>query len=311
MRTFDDEPIRLFRGPGWFAVFVISLVTSFAVAVGVEWAIQRGMFPALRQAQTGGAPLEPAPAPARAGAPTLPERGPTVVKVPMIAGMSVSEANQLLTARGLKLLVREKRQHDQLPPDSVISQDPLPESPVNPQSAVAVAISVGKPSGSAPLPDLTGQPLEQALKALEAGGYKLGPVAGPPNGPRVVKSSDPAAGQTVPPGTSVGLTVVAAAQAVPAPAAPAPAAHAPAPAPSAAPQAAAAAPASGVVVPKIVGLPWSKAKKALEESGLMVGKVRERFDEDRSSYVVLEQTPIAGTQVAAGSGVDVVRNEGD
>jgi beta-lactam-binding protein with PASTA domain len=304
MRTFDDEPIRLFRGPGWFSVFVISLVTSFAVAVGVEWAIQRGLFPALRQVQTGGAPQEPAAA--RAAAATPPERGPAVVKVPMIAGMSVSEANQLLTARGLKLVVREKRQHDQLPPDSVISQDPLPESPVNPQSAVAVAISVGKPNGSAPLPDLTGQPLEHALKALEAGGYKLGPVAGPSSGPRVVKSSDPAAGQTVPPGTSVGLTVVAAAQA-PAAAAPTPA---PAPAPSAAPQAA-PAPAGGVVVPKIVGLPWSKAKKALEESGLMVGKVRERFDEDRSSYVVLEQTPIAGTQVAAGSGVDVVRNEGD
>jgi serine/threonine-protein kinase len=306
MRTFDDEPIRLFRGPGWFSVFVISLVTSFAVAVGVEWAIQRGLFPALRQGQTGGAPQEPAPA--RAAAATPPERGPTVVKVPMIAGMSVSEANQLLTARGLKLVVREKRQHDQLPPDSVISQDPLPESPVNPQSAVAVAISVGKP-GSAPLPDLTGQPLEHALKALEAGGYKLGPVAGPPSGPRVVKSSDPAAGQTVPPGTSVGLTVVAAAQAAQAAPAAAPA-PAPGPAPSAAPQAA-PAPAAGVAVPKIVGLPWSKAKKALEEAGLTVGKVRERFDEDRSSYVVLEQTPIAGTQVAAGSGVDVVRNEGD
>src|SRR5688500_13768209 len=98
MRTFDDEPIRLFRGPGWFAVFVISLVTSFAVAVGVEWAIQRGMFPALRQAQTGGAPQEPEPA--RAAAATPAERGPTVVKVPMLTGMSLSEANQLVTARG-------------------------------------------------------------------------------------------------------------------------------------------------------------------------------------------------------------------
>src|SRR5262245_40450886 len=139
MRTFDDEPIRLFRGPGWFSVFMISLITSFAVAVGVEWAIQRGLFPALRPVQAAGAPQEPA----RPAAPA-PERGPTVVKVPMLTGMSVAEANQLLAARGLKLLVREKRQHDQLPPDSVISQDPLPDSPVNPQTAVAVAISVGK-----------------------------------------------------------------------------------------------------------------------------------------------------------------------
>jgi beta-lactam-binding protein with PASTA domain len=321
MRTFDDEPIRLYRGPGWFSVFVISLVTSFAVAVGVEWGIQRGMFPALRHAQTGGAPPEQIPMQPAPGA-AAPERGPVTVKVPMIAGMTVAEANQLLTARGLKLLVREKRPHDQLPPDSVISQDPLPDSPVNPQSTVAVAVSVGK-SASAALPDFTGQPLEQAAKTLADAGLKLGAIIGPPSGPRIVKSSEPAPGQPVPVGTSVTLTVAAAA--APAAAAPAPApapaaqpaapahaaAHAPAAAPPAAAAPAAAQPAAGVVVPKLVGLPWSKAKKALTESGLVVGKVRERFDEDRGSYVVLEQTPIPGTLVAAGSGVDVIRNEGD
>jgi beta-lactam-binding protein with PASTA domain len=302
MRTFDDEPIRLYRGPGWLSVFAISLITSFSVAVGVEWAIQRGMFPALRQAQTAApAPQEPAPARA-APAAVAPERGPAVVKVPMLTGMSLAEANQLAGGRGLKLVVREKRQHDQLPADSVISQDPLPDSPVNPQTSVSVTVSVGKASGSAIMPDLTGQPLEQAAKALETAGFKVSAVTGPPSGPRVVKGSDPAAGQPVPPGTSIALTVVAAAAAA------APAAAAPAPAPAAAP---AAAPSTGVVVPKLVGLPWSKAKKAVEESGLVVGKIRERFDEDRGSYVVLEQTPSAGTQVAAGSGVDVVRNEGD
>lgn len=305
MRTFDDEPIRLYRGPGWLSVFVISLITSFSVAIGVEWAIQRGMFPALRHTQTAAAPQEPAPA--RAPAVAAPERGPISVKVPMLTGMSLAEANQLAGGRGLKLTVRERRQHDQLPPDSVIAQDPLPDSPVDPQSAVAVVVSVGKPGVSALLPDLTGQPLEHAAKALEAAGFKLGPISGPPSGPRVVKSSEPAAGQAVPPGTSVALTVVAGAPAA-APAAPAPAtapaaAHAVAPAATPAP--------GGVVVPKLVGLPWRKAKQALEESGLVVGKLRERFDEDRGSYVVLEQTPVPGTLVAAGSGVDLVRNEGD
>jgi beta-lactam-binding protein with PASTA domain len=315
MRTFDDEPIRLYQGPGWFSVFAISLVTSFAVTVGVHWAIQRGMFPALRNPQPGGAPPTQTPAPAQTAPVAAPERGPVTVKVPMIAGMSLTEANQLVAARGLKLTVREKRQHDQLPPDSVISQDPLPDSPVNPQSVVAVAISVGK-SASAALPDFTGQPLEQAAKALADAGLKLGAIIGPPSGPRIVKSSEPAPGHPLPAGTSVTFTVVAAA-APAAPAAPTAAAAAPAPAavaqaaaPAAAP-AAAAQPGAGVVVPKLVGLPWSKAKKALTDSGLVIGKVRERFDEDRGSYVVLDQTPIPGTLVAAGSGVDVIRNEGD
>jgi beta-lactam-binding protein with PASTA domain len=321
MRTFDDEPIRLYQGPGWFSVFAISLVTSFAVTVGVHWAIQRGMFPALRNTQPGGAPPTQAPTPAQTAPVAAPERGPVTVKVPMIAGMPLTEANQLVAARGLKLTVREKRQHDQLPPDSVISQDPLPDSPVNPQSVVAVAISVGK-SASAALPDFTGQPLEQAAKTLADAGLKLGAVIGPPSGPRIVKSSDPAPGHPLPAGTSVTFTVVAAAAAAQAAAAPtpatAPSAAAPpaaaaqlaAPAPAAAP-AAAAQPGAGVVVPKLVGLPWSKAKKALTDSGLVIGKVRERFDEDRGSYVVLDQTPIPGTLVAVGSGVDVIRNEGD
>jgi serine/threonine-protein kinase len=275
MRTFDDEPIRLYRGPGWFSVFVISLVTSFAVAVGVEWAIQRGMFPALRQTQQQAYAPQPGPSQARAAAAPA-DKEPTVTKVPMIAGMPLAMANQALEARGLKLVVRDKRPHDELPADTVITQDPLPDSPVPPKSPVTVSISIGKAGGVA-LPDLTGQSLEQAAQALQAAGLKLSAIVGPDAGPRIVKSSDPAPGQPVAPGAGVALTVAA----------------------------------SGVVVPKLTGLPWSKAKKALEESGLTLGKLRERFDEDRGSYVVLEQTPIPGTQVAAGTGVDIVRNEGD
>ena len=281
MRTFDDEPIRLYRGPGWFSVFVISLVTSFAVAVGVEWAIQRGLFPALRNAATQASPQpsaqQPAPPARAAAAAPAAERGATVIKVPMIAGMPLAMATQQVEARGLKLVVREKRQHDELPADTVITQDPLPESPVAPKSPVSVAISAGKAGASAQLPDVTGQSLEQAAQTLAAAGFKLGAVAGPDAGPRVVKSTEPAAGQPAAAGSAVALTLVA----------------------------------SGVVVPKLVGLPWGKAKKALEASGLNLGKLRERFDEDHSSWVVLEQTPLPGTQVAAGTGVDIVRNEGD
>jgi serine/threonine-protein kinase len=285
MRTFEDEPIRLYQGPGWFSVFLISLTTSFAVAVGVQWAIQRGMFPALRQAPAGAPQTAPAPTPAATPAR---DSAATTSKVPMLAGMPLAMANQALEAHGLKLVVRERRYNDELPADSVISQDPLPDSPVPARSPVAVVVSAGKQNAGV-MPDLSGQPLEQVSQALEAAGLKLGAVTGPDAGARIVKSSEPAAGQPVARGASVALTVEARGSA----------------------REQNVATAGGVVVPKLIGLPWSKAKKLLQESGLSPGKVRERYDEEYGSYVVLAQTPAPGVQVAPGSGVDIVRNEGD
>jgi beta-lactam-binding protein with PASTA domain len=67
----------------------------------------------------------------------------------------------------------------------------------------------------------------------------------------------------------------------------------------------------GVEVPKLVGLSFSKAKKLLEESGLTVGKTRERYDEDRSPYVILQQSPEPGARVSPATAIELVRNEGD
>jgi serine/threonine-protein kinase len=204
------------------------------------------------------------------------EEKPAHVKVPALLGLPLEVAGELLEARGLRLVVQHKSEHDEVPENAVIAQDPLPDSSLPPSAAVNVTLSTGKPKTAA-VPDLAGKSLDAAKAELEAAGFTLGELSGPESGERVVASSSPTAGSPVPTGSAVALTLEAV----------------------------------GVEVPTLVGLPWAKAKKLIEERGLALGKVRERFDEDREGYVVLQQSPSAGTRVPAGSKLDIVRNEGD
>jgi len=208
-----------------------------------------------------------------------PQEEPPVGKtaqVPPIVGMSLGAATELLQARGLTVRVRAKRGHEMLPADSVIEQDPLPGSVLPFQSPVEVTLSTGQ-ADNTQVPKLTGESVNEATRILTAAGLQLGVVSGPATGERVVLTTDPPEGAAVARGTKVALTVSLV----------------------------------GVTVPKLVGIPWPRAKKLLEEAGLEVGKVRERYNEYRDDWVVLEQSPEAGTSVAEGSKVDIVRNEGD
>jgi beta-lactam-binding protein with PASTA domain len=67
--------------------------------------------------------------------------------------------------------------------------------------------------------------------------------------------------------------------------------------------------AADVEVPKLVGLPWPRAKKLIESTGFKVGNVRERYDEYRDPYYILAQVPEAGTRAVKGSAIDLVRAE--
>jgi serine/threonine-protein kinase len=246
------------RGPSWFGVIATSFVTSCCVVLGFQWAIAHGWM------QMMAPPQAPAVAPVPSGN----------VTVPALVGLPARVAGELLEARGLRLVVREKREDAKVPRDSIIAQEPLPESTLPSRSEVSVVVSSGQPSAVS-VPDLTGKTPEEARQLLEAAGLSIGRVTGPESGARVVAKSDPAAASTAARGTAVALVLEPV----------------------------------GVEVPKLVGLPWSKAKKLVEEAGLQLGKVRERFDDERDPYVVLQQSPEPGTRVAAGSAIEIVRNE--
>jgi serine/threonine-protein kinase len=171
--------------------------------------------------------------------------------------------------------VKEKQPHGNAPIDSVIAQEPLAGSMLPAQSPVAVTLSSGKPSETT-VPELAGLTLEEASRALEAAELKVGLLEGPESGLRRVEQSEPAPRALVPPGSAVSLTLIAA----------------------------------DVEVPKVVGLPWGRAKKLIEAAGLKVGNVRDRYDEYRDPYYILGQTPEAGARVAKGSAIDLVRADG-
>jgi beta-lactam-binding protein with PASTA domain len=244
------------QGPGWFAVLTIAFATSVGVVGAFYWGVVNGHVPM--------AMMQAAPA-------AKPARG-ELVEVPSLLGLPATVAGELLKARGLRLVVQERKPDDKIAAEAVISQQPLAESSLAVDSPVSVTVSTGQPS-ELMLPDLTGRTLAEAKQTLEGLGLVIGPVAGPADG--VVKTSEPAAGQKLAPGSMVGLSLEP----------------------------------GGVEVPKVVGMGFGKAKSTLEKAGFKLGKVKERFVEETEGWVILEQTPAAGSQLAPGGTVDLVRNE--
>lgn len=253
----DDELFR--RGPGWFAVCFIAAVTSFATVAAYHWASRTG-----RLAPESTMPAAPAPA-----ATTLTPQNPAV---PALAGLPSEVARELLGARGLRLVVRERREHETLPPDAVISQDPLSNSVVSAGSAVTVTVSTGQPA-SAGIPDVAGQTLSQAKQALEAAGFSVAKPAASDPEDGVVEATVPAAGQRAARRSAVKLVL--------------------------------AIPTSEI--PKVVGMSVPQARKVLESAGFKLGKIREGEDDVTEQGIIFGQTPQAGARAAKGSVVELMR----
>ena len=203
---------------------------------------------------------------------------PASVEVPKIVGMAVESATELLTSRQLQLVIQARRADANSAADIILEQKPLSESQIAPGQAVAVVISSGAPEKT--VPDVAGQSLDAAKTALVAAGFTVGPVIEVENAkPGEVVATVPTSGSSATEGQAISLSVGKA--------------------------------AAGVQLPKLEGVPLSQAKKMLSEVGLSVGKVQERYDSSYRAYIVLSQDPAEGSQVPAGSKVDLIINEGD
>jgi beta-lactam-binding protein with PASTA domain len=204
--------------------------------------------------------------------PQVVAKAPETPRVPILVGLPGATADELLKGRGLRLAIKERRPDDLLDAESVISQDPAAESLLAPDSQVVVVVSSGKPSTIA-VPELVGRTLADARQALEAAGLSVGTVEGPEDG--VVKSSQPAPAEQLARGAVVALVLEQ----------------------------------PGGEVPKLVGLPWRRARSQIEKAGFKLGKVSERSSEESDPGEVLEQTPEAGKKLAPGATIDLVHNE--
>lgn len=197
------------------------------------------------------------------------------VQVPQVVSLGMADADQLLTQVGLRMMVATRKESDILA-DTVIEQMPLQGTVVNAGQTVSVVLSSGR--SIVATPELAGHTLEEATAALSALGMAVGEVTevGEGEAGKVVGQVPPAGSQLAA-GATINLQVGVA----------------------------------KVVVPELLGIPIDAARKVLEEQGLGVGPVSERYDRRRRGYIVLEQDPAANAEVPRGTAVTLVINEGD
>lgn len=247
------------RGPGLASVIFVSMLTSALVsAVTVVLLLQSGVLASLPGL------LVPA------------SRSNDVTRVPDVVGMAADNADELLSARKLRFVVKGRQTHATAPAGSVIGQEPLAQSRVQPGDEVAVVLSTGPERLK--VPDVVGKTLEEAQAELAAVGLQAGSVLEVDTGESgKVTAVSPQPGTDIERGASVSLAVAS----------------------------------PKVAVPRLMGQHIRAARARIEKAGLVVGNVREIYDARRKGDRVLGQEPEAGTPVPLGANVDLVVNQGD
>lgn len=204
---------------------------------------------------------------------------PSEEEVPALEGLSLDAARDMLTARGLRMVNRGERHHDTVEAGQIAEQQPGAGSMVRSDDEVSVFVSLGP--DRVEVPDVTGLSLAPARARLNNVGLR--PAAetviaiGAEGRAGTVSGTTPSAGERVERESEVVLTVV--------------------------PERVL------IAVPDLVGQSIRRARTAITDAGLTVGETRQRFDDMRPAYVVLDQTPAAGTEVDPGAAVDLVINE--
>jgi beta-lactam-binding protein with PASTA domain len=196
-------------------------------------------------------------------------------EVPELSGLTIDGARGVLDARGLRLVQRGERHHPEIVEGLVVAQEPGARSVVRGGSEITVFVSLGP--DRVELPDLTGLHEPAATARLANLGLRTTTREGGEGEAGTVSSMRPAAGTAVERDTSVELTIVPA--------------------------------ETLVTVPDLTGVASRTARETIVAAGLVVGRIRTGFDGDRSPYIVLRQTPEAGTQVQPGTEIELVVNE--
>lgn len=96
------------------------------------------------------------------------------VKVPMLAGKSVNEAERLLRDKGLSLIVEGEDYGPAIPEGQIIRQDIKPGEEIKRGTAIRVFVSSG--AGMVSMPSFEGQILDEVKLTLINLGMKIGKV---------------------------------------------------------------------------------------------------------------------------------------
>jgi beta-lactam-binding protein with PASTA domain len=123
--------------------------------------------------------------------------------VPDVTGKTCEEAKAQLKSNNLTGTCEEEESAD-VDPGKVISQSLTPQSEADPGSTVT--LKVAKAAEKATVPNLAGQKLKDARKAIEDAGLTVGNIQGPQDDEALVVLSQPNATEEVDPGSAVNLT---------------------------------------------------------------------------------------------------------
>jgi beta-lactam-binding protein with PASTA domain len=130
--------------------------------------------------------------------------GPPGVAMPDVVGLGAADAVRALQSR--KLTVTLQQVPSQEPPGTVIAQTPKAGGHAKP--GTEVVLQVAKGAAAVAVPDVTGQPLQQAVAALQQAGLTARTVQVPSTQPKgTVVAQNPDAGQKVAKGAAVRLNV--------------------------------------------------------------------------------------------------------
>ncbi|MBT9176031.1 MAG: Serine/threonine-protein kinase PrkC [Firmicutes bacterium] len=141
----------------------------------------------------------------------VPSRGPVLLEVPNILGMTLLQAEIALTREGFVLGQKTERTHETVPVEQIIEQNPRPGTLTQRGERIDVSISLGVPVVEVPTPFLVGHTEAEVVARLNEVGLSIRtPVtqefhATVPYG-RVI-SQTPQAGERLPVGGEVSIVV--------------------------------------------------------------------------------------------------------
>ncbi len=202
--------------------------------------------------------------------------GPSSVEVPNLLNLSLDEARSVILSSGLTLGDIDFEVSPVVPADTVLSQDPMPGVTVEAGAAIDIVVSAG--TDAIEMPNVVGKSQAEAIFQLSQAGFQSDQIVidEQPSDEVLegfVIETIPAAGNQV--ASTSTITMIVSSGTEP------------------------------VAIPSVVGMDIDTATDTLEDLGLMVelGDVVELPFGDENDGKVMEQNPVAGTELSPGETV--------
>ncbi|HWQ21862.1 MAG TPA: PASTA domain-containing protein [Clostridia bacterium] len=198
--------------------------------------------------------------------------GQNMVQAPVLVGVSLREAEARAAKAGVLVEVQSSEDSSTMPVDFVLRQDPEPQTMVRKGRVISVVTSSGPVSLT--LPDFVGGKFETAQAFISANQLVLGDLVEKIDASPVgtVLSQDPVASGDVTRGSVVTLTISKGTMAV---------------------------------MPDLVGLSLTEARKVLTPLGFSVSKVIVSAQTTQPAQLVLMQEPAVGDAIEKGAWIEL------